>query len=164
MTTSMPVSAEQFDRAFALHHEALLRSVGKIVGNTAVAEEIVQETYVRFFEKGDERLPEKHRSFLLRIAHNLAVDYVKKNGRWNNFAEMGALAARTDVAAEVEAKLLRENIVRRLSAENDQLLQVFVFKVDYGLSNREIAEVLDLSERTVFRYLEVIRDLIGGLL
>jgi DNA-directed RNA polymerase specialized sigma24 family protein len=56
-----------------------------------------------------------------------------------------------------EAIILAEELEQRVSSLADPLLEQVVLKKLEGLTNKEIAEQLDYTERTIERKLEVIR-------
>lgn len=140
----------------------LARAVSRLVPPKEV-EDIVQETYVRVcqVEKPDQiQFP---RSFMLRTAHNLALDHLKRaetrlsvsmDDELEQVLETAGYTTRADetfdrVAANQEFGFFCE-AVRQLPL---QCRKAFVLKKVYGYSQKEIAQQLDISENTVEKHI-----------
>ncbi len=133
-----------------------MRSVMGIVPPKEV-EDIVQETYVRACQVEGNSTIDKPRSFLLKTARNLALDYVKRaESRLSDSLEEDTPLDKTghdrpadetfdSVATNEEFALFCE-AVRHLP---QQCRRAFVLKKVYGYSRREIAETMGLNENTV---------------
>ena len=124
-------------------------------------EDIVQETYVRVCQVERRDKITEPRSFLFKIAHNLALDHVKRaqsrlvvsveeTGE-SGFGEAERSADETfdRVASNEEFSYFCE-AVRRLPV---QCRRAFVLKKVYGCSQREIAREMNLSESTVEKHI-----------
>jgi RNA polymerase sigma-70 factor (ECF subfamily) len=139
---------------------SLARAVLGIVPPKEI-EDIVQETYVRVcqIEKTD-KIAEP-RSFLFKVAHNLALDHVKRaesrlvvsveESGESGFGEAERSGDETfqQVAANEEFSHFCE-AVRQLPV---QCRRAFVLKKVYGCSQREIAREMNLSESTVEKHI-----------
>lgn len=120
-------------------------------------EDIVQETYVKLCLIKSETNIEHPRSFMLKMAKNLALDHRKKaSNRLNqsidelNLDDISSLQLAGDptfdsFASDQEFSQFCET-VRKLPV---QCRKVFVLKKVYGYSQKEIAKSLNLSENTV---------------
>lgn len=136
--------------------QRLARSVSNMVPPHEV-EDIVQETYVRVCQvKRPDAIRQPH-SFLLKIAHNLALDYLKRADTRltdpldNQIEELDPETDHTlqRVASDQEFARFCE-AVRQLP---QQCRRVFVLKKVYGYSQREIADQLHLSQSTVEKHI-----------
>lgn len=149
-------------QVFSSLRVSLVRLVATIVPPKEI-EDIVQETYVRVCQVESPSQIRCHRSFMLKVARNLAFDYVKKAetrlvSNVDN-AELQLLqdtldfsdedAVFTQVVAEREYSRFCE-AVKRLPV---QCRKVFVLKKVYGYGQKEIAEHLNLSESTVEKHI-----------
>jgi RNA polymerase sigma factor (sigma-70 family) len=141
---------------------SLAKAVSTIVPPREI-EDIVQETYVRICEVSEHEAIQYPRSFLFRVARNLALDHIKR-------AESRLTVSMDDdqesdlfmdeqlsdedetfnqVAAKEEFALLCE-AVRELPL---QCRRAFVLKKVYGYSQKEIALDLNISESTVEKHI-----------
>ena len=120
----------------------------------ADVDDIVQETYARLFRERRAGRSFEARSYLFPVARNVAFDIFRRSrtiaiGGLGEMADLGVLEERPDAAESAsrdqELELLREAI---------QLLpgrcrEVFTLRRLQGLSHREIAAKLGISENTV---------------
>lgn len=149
-------------QVFSSLRASLVRLVASIVPSREI-EDIVQETYVRVCQVESPSQIRCQRSFMLKVARNLAFDYVKKAetrlvSSVDN-AELQLLQdtldfsdvdeTYTQVVADREFSRFCE-AVKRLP---EQCRKVFVLKKVYGYTQKEIAEHLDLSESTVEKHI-----------
>ncbi len=145
------------------HAPRIYRYIYHRLGNRALAEDLTSEVFVRFLRSGAS--PDNVAAFLYRIAHNLVVDYWRRNPTVLSLDEtvLSDQADPTDFAElEVEKVALRRAIAR-LTPEQQQ---VIVLKFVEGLSNDDIARVLGKSSGAIkalqHRALETLRDLLGS--
>ena len=139
---------------------ALIRAISHIVPPRDI-EDIVQETYVRVCQVEQKEHIKYPRSFLLKTARNLALDYVKSAGNRLSLSvdekELEEIANRDDgnnetynsAAAKEEFALFCE-AVRYLPAQSRR---AFILKKVYGFSQKEIAEYMNISESTVEKHI-----------
>ena len=140
--------------------DSITRLVSKIVPPKEV-EDIVQETYVKLCQLDKPDDIHQPRSFLLKTAQNLALDYLKKaetrlaDGVDDEaFFSLNRDNQPEDVifeqaASDEEFSHFCEAI-RRLPV---QCRRVFVLKKVYGYSQREIVSETRLSESTVEKHI-----------
>lgn len=145
---------------FLTWRDHIARVVSRIVPPHDI-EDIVQETYVRlcqFKSREDIRSPG---ALMTRIAHNLAVDHLKRAGN--------RLSTSIDEAVEAEIGQLSqyadEPYIQAASREEfgffceavrtlpQQCRRVFVLKKVYGHTQKEIAKLMNLSENTVEKHI-----------
>lgn len=143
---------------------SLARSVMGIVPPKDV-EDIVQETYVRVCQIEKKEAIKTPRSYLFRIARNLALDHIKR-------ADSSMVDA-VDFADEAQQEKTLTNIesladdVYEQAASNEQFAmfceavrhlplqcrRVFVLRKVYGYTQREIASEMKVTESTVEKHI-----------
>ncbi len=137
----------------------LARAVSRIVPPHEV-EDIVQETYVRLCQVDNQTDIRHPRSYLLKMAVNLAVDQVKRAEHRLRDQQIDVdelLPAEFDSERDEIYEIAVSNEEFGLFCEAVRLLpvqcrRVFVLKKVYGYSQREIAKELNLSENTVEKH------------
>ena len=139
------------------HQAGIYRYLLRITGNRAEAEDLSQEAWVRVLEHGAQYRGEwAFENWLRAIAHNLAVDWIRREWRWQALpADAGPqppgiyrsrspspfeLAHRDEVAARLRGALKR--LPPRLQA-------VLRLRLEQGLPLGEIARRLRLTPGTV---------------
>ncbi len=155
-----------FELVMRRHNRRLYRIARSIVRNNAEAEDIVQETYVRAYQKLDSFTgPNGFTSWLCRIAFNEALGRLRKRGRvislddYVTAPEGGADGAvrRIDtmkteqpdpeqLTANAELRRILEAAIDTLP---DDFRSVFVLRAVEGMSVAETADALGLRPETV---------------
>ena len=130
------------------HATALARYIGSL-GERDAAEEVVQDTFVRAFAslesfRGDSSL----RTWLFTIARRLVVDRRRAFRRRREVGDLDEVDAATEYTAldgliASEAKRKVWGAVGKLSPTQRE---VFLLRVNEGLSYKEIAEVAGTTE------------------
>ncbi|GMV52354.1 MAG: RNA polymerase sigma factor [Chlorobi bacterium] len=138
----------------------------KITGNNEVARDILQETFVKLFNKGKQAaVIENFPAYLMTIARNLCLTYKSRISREYVQFEDFHLSVR-DVP--YEQKELLQLIQTALDLLPDEYREAFVLREYNGLSYNEIAEVVGVSLETVkvriFRAKQKLRDILAPYL
>jgi RNA polymerase sigma-70 factor (ECF subfamily) len=134
---------------YDLYGRLVFSLIVKIVGNTAVAEELVQEVFVRVWRSAPSYQPERGsvRTWLLAIAHHRAVDELRhwrKEGDWVSLeqATMNGSATLDEAAAD-------PLVVRAMQALPSEQRQVIELAYFHGLTGQQIAARLNVPHGTV---------------
>jgi len=152
------LSEEEFNHAYEQHSKSVYYAVMRIVNNTAVAEEILQETFIKFLQKADSGRSEGFKTFLIRISHNLAIDYIKKHVRLQNTGYSENEIDYRNYESESDARMLRDTIIERLSSMHPRYVKIFTLRVDFRMGYEEIGEILKIPKRSLMRYVEHIKQ------
>lgn len=159
ITTLLEKAGEGDRQAFkdivSLHQQKVFLLAFSILRNREDALDVVQETFMRLYQKIDAY--EKGRNFqawLLQIAKNLSIDYYRKHHGRRRDLETGQriedlpLAA-VDYRSNPESSELSRVLARNLERLAERQRLIFVMKHFNGLEYREIAQVLGISVGTV---------------
>lgn len=162
--------ARAFDELFAAYYPAMCFFAASIVGDNDAAEDIVQEVFIRFWEKRltFPALPAL-KSFLYTAVRNRALNHLEKRANRRRIREGLEAEVSTEngfLLQEVEADLLGA-----ISAEIDRLPEqcrkVFTMSFVDGRNVRDVAAELDIAETTVKtqrrRARQMLRDRLRGL-
>ncbi len=156
------------EQAFVLlvsrHHAAMLRLAGSFVSSTAIAEEVVQDTWLAVLRGIDGFAGRSSfRTWLLRILVNRARSTGVHEHRSVAVGDAGPAVdrARFDASGawmsppqhwveDSENRLLAEGLTDRIQAALDELparqREVVVLRDVDGLDGQEVCEVLEISE------------------
>jgi putative glutamine amidotransferase len=117
--------------------------LSRIVGDTAAAEDLCQETLVRAWRGAPRELPpERLRAWLHRTATNLAFDELRRRARRREIGYDDALAG----GEAADASLAGADIREALGALTPHQRLVLLLRFEQGLSLRELGELLDVGE------------------
>ena len=155
-----------FHQLFSDFHDNLFRFVVYRVQDSDLAEDITQETFLRVWKKRKSLVPNKSFfSLIARISTNLCYDHFRhvevRNRHQNQLPEFGK-SHFDDPEKVIEARMLKEEIQRIVNEKlPDKCRSIFILSRLEGKTNPEIAEMLDLSIRTVenqiYRALKVLK-------
>lgn len=119
------------------------------VQNPHVAEDLTQETFLRYFSQNTYISRGKPLAYLYTIAKNLCVDYFRKSS-YREFMDTGKLLQETEAGKEVDmdcAIALRQAL-NHLTEEKQELL---LLRYVNQISVEEISRILNCSRFVVYR-------------
>jgi RNA polymerase sigma factor (sigma-70 family) len=152
----MEMAAIDFDELYRIHGKKLLQIAFSITKDRHLAEDVVQETFIKAYKKAD-TIVDAHKvgSWLAAIAARTAIDYLRaeKRRKWlpSDQSIMEQIFSDTDrsLEKEVEIILFKEEIQHMLYLLTREYQQVLVLRFQYGLKEDEIACKLNLKSGTV---------------
>jgi RNA polymerase sigma factor (sigma-70 family) len=149
------VSALSFDEAFTLHHRAVFRTARAVVRDSALAEDVTQEVFLRLYRNLDSTPGEDLlRAWLLRVTLNVARNTIRGNTRSmvrdNEYhKESVETGFYVDAPEEdYERKIAIEEARRALEKIKEPMRSCLLLK-QQGLSYKEIATTLSIKETNV---------------
>lgn len=136
-----------YNRAVRQHIKPLSHYAYRMLGNSKDTEDIVQETLLRLWTHAESWKPDKAgvSTWLHRIAHNLCIDYLRKdkssvNSQLNDDLESSDKPAQ-GLEREERLMALRE----ALASLPERQRSAIILSHYQGFSNKEIAEVMGIS-------------------
>ena len=127
------------------HLEATVKFVARYLKNSADAEDVAQDSFIRVWQHAPEWKDQGHspRSWLYRIAYNRAMDVLRRRKPEEDIDELpGESSTPEDVAIQRD----QSNIVNKAIAALPERQRTALWLCShYGLSNKEAAEILQVS-------------------
>ncbi|MCL6220898.1 RNA polymerase sigma factor [Zunongwangia pacifica] len=137
----------------------------------ALAEDIVQHSFMKLWEKRTFLDPQASlKTFLFTITHNRFIDLYRKDKKQVYLTDTIYMETvlETEELNEENLKPRLEQIDKAIESLPKKCREVFLLKREHNLKNREIAEYLGISIKTVedhiSRALRIIRQQVLGLL
>ncbi|MGK6350971.1 RNA polymerase sigma factor [Parapedobacter sp. DT-150] len=150
------VSAERetsFSMLYDTHWERLFRYVVRILPDEEDVADVVQDTFIMFWEGDFDASQFKSvRSYLLVIARNLAFKRFRERLKRTQFEQrlMDHFGGgNTDMLASIHTKELAQLIDVEVDKLPERMREVFTLSRREHLSYKEIAERLNISDETV---------------
>ncbi|WP_330701353.1 RNA polymerase sigma factor [Novosphingobium resinovorum] len=145
-------------RLYAAHRRGIRAYLNSRVGDTALADDLTQETFLRMIQGGGAGVVSNGRAWLYRTAHNLAVDHRRQEGRRRTEAvDTAHLAAFPDETPAQDRITFARDELDRLRTVLEELpertQQIFAAIHIDDMTYSEAAEHLDVSESTVQKHL-----------
>lgn len=139
---------DAFDDVYATYGQAVHAYLVRLTGNVSAAEELCQETFLRFL-RHQQALAGSNGSlkpWLFRVATNLGIDRLRRRRHRDARPpqEDGASVERLDSA---EARELAQRIEAEVLALAPDLRATFLLRAHHGLTHAQVGEALGISER-----------------
>jgi RNA polymerase sigma-70 factor (ECF subfamily) len=153
----MPADFET-ERLYEDHAQALFAFLLNLTRNEADTRDLLQELFVKLARQPDLLLAVRdERAFLLRLAHNAAIDLMRRRGARNKYHEQFGLERVSPFAAtsDPDEALFRAELSAALAELPPDQRAVVHLKLWEGLTFEQIAAALDIPNDTAasrFRY------------
>jgi RNA polymerase sigma-70 factor, ECF subfamily len=146
------LTEKDFEQLFELYYEGLCRIVFPILKDQAAAEDVVQDVFVKLWLRRDE-LSEitNFQAYLYKSVVFRALDYLRKRKTEGLMKEeLKVVHSKIqEPDTTLEQKELRSAIAQGLEKMPEQMQMIFHLSRFSGLKNREVAEQLKISIKTV---------------
>ena len=134
------------------YKDGLMLYLNSYINNLSIAEECVQNTFIKLaIKKPAFREESSFKTWLYKISRNIAVSHIRKVSRYRKalLDECENLVAETDLENEYlkeEQKIMVHRAIRRLKKEYQQVLYLTYFE---DFSNAETAVIMRKSRKQV---------------
>ncbi len=152
MHSFLKIDKENFELLFRELYTELCKYCVQLVRIEEHAEEIVQEQFIYLWEKRNKiQIKKSYKSYLYTAVKNKAFDYLKSKYVKTNFIEINDkdFHIQDDPQQYIEEHELNEMINKALKLLPEKCHTVFALSRFSSLSNKEIAEKLEISLKTV---------------
>ena len=163
---------EAFAYVFRLYYGPLLNYAGRILKDTELANDVVQECFCKLYERRKELKEELEvRPYLYKSVYNSCMDAIKHQKVRDNYINQELLDfyfSKVIETPEAEQALLEEDLRGAIQDAIDKLpercREIFVLSCVEGLKYQEVADKLGVTINTVktqvrFGYKKVRSDL-----
>ena len=148
---------EAFAYVFRMYYSPLLNYAGRILKDVEAANDVVQECFCRLYERRRELRKELQvRPYLYKSVYNACMDAIKHQKVESNYINQELLDfyfSKVVETPEAEQALLDEDLKGAIQDAINKLpercREIFVLSKVDGLSNKQIAEQLNISMKTV---------------
>ncbi len=162
---------DAFKTIVSLYQKKVFLLAYSFLGNREDALDIVQETFMRLYQKlGLFQTEGNFQAWLFQMTRNMAIDFYRRNYHHRRQKEASLTIDQTDVSAPAEDSQDSRADLRRLFSHcleklDSRQKMVLVMKHYNGLRYAEIARALDISVGTVkslhFKAVRNMRKLLG---
>jgi RNA polymerase sigma-70 factor (ECF subfamily) len=149
------ISSAEFASLFDDNYPKLYAYIRSQVADQETAEDITAIAFERAFKHGDtyEAAKGSFTTWLFRIARNLVINHYATSSRQPRFYKLDEVNQITTTEPSPEQYLLRleqhQMLVKAISKLPERDQEIIRLRFFARLTNRKIAEVMDLKEKTV---------------
>ena len=142
-----------FEALYRRHNDALYRYLLRHCRHRATAEDIFQEVWGKIIKARESYRPTaKFTTYLYRVAHNCFIDYLRRNRRHAQTANVEP-DSQPDTGESpdmlVERSLARRRLDAALQTLPDEQRDVFLLHEEAGLNLEQIASITGSNRETV---------------
>ncbi|WP_071459624.1 RNA polymerase sigma factor [Bacillus massilinigeriensis] len=147
-----------FNDMYKTYYKRLHYLAYSITRDSHLAEDVVQETFIKAFRKSETiESTEKIGAWLTVIAGRTAIDFLRseKRKQWlpsdQTMMEQMMFEVKSGMTTEEEVDILlfKEALNRSVVTLSAEYQQVLIMKLQFGLQEKEIANLLKLNSATV---------------
>jgi len=151
----MPSSNATLRILYSDHHRWLNGWLRSKLGNAADAADLAQDTFVRLLNRSELLELKAPRAFLRTVARGLVIDHWRREELERAYLEALARLPEQHVPSPESRELvfeLLESIAKMLDGLKPKVRRVFLLAQCEGLTHKQIAERMEISLRSVERY------------
>lgn len=137
---------EAFKELYNGSYRQIFFVVLPIIRDKSLAEDIVQDTYLKFLEKLSDYKVKNVLSYLITIGKNLAINEYNKRKKITKLDDFSNFSYYDHVEIKTER---REMIDKALSILDKDELNIFLLHVLEGLTHKELSEIMDKPLGTI---------------
>lgn len=136
---------------FKATYPVLFGYVNSYARNRVLAEDITQQTYIKFWENREKiDIDNSPKSYLYTIAYNSFLDSKKREQKERSYIDQlhrAAIEEETNEKEKLELKL--ERLQKVIESLPEKCKKILIMNKMEGLKYKEIADRLDISVKTV---------------
>jgi len=139
---------DELEQVFQVHHGLVFRTAYRITGNAGDAEDVLQTVFLRLMRRNANADPlENQESYLRRAAINSALDVIRTRKAEQSVPLPEEDSGHVPTApAQADVFGLRQALTRALAQLKPRPAEIFALRFIEGLSNRQIAQTLGISQ------------------
>jgi RNA polymerase sigma-70 factor (family 1) len=142
----------------------------RMLGDHDQAKDVVQEVFIKLWQSRHSDIRENLGGYLYRMVRYRVLNTIRSHRTGEAFLDaLAAFATEVDTATldHIDAKALAIQLDREIDRLPEKMREIFVFSRKEYLSHKEIAEKLDITERTVKNQItsaiRILRTKMGGM-
>jgi len=161
-----------YERVFDIYYKDLLKYANRFINDVEISRDLVQEVYCYIWEKRRSLTIETSLdAYLFRAVRNACINQIKRNKLKLNYIQDFLLRVNSEESLYIEKATGYDHLIEQdLSEEIESILaslptqcgNIFRLSRYKGLKNQEIAQLYDISVRTVetqlFKALKIFRE------
>lgn len=157
------MTVSEYNESVDNYSDNLYRFVLKNIKDEDKAKDVVQDTYVKFWEKKDSVDKNKIKSYLFTTAYHTLIDVIRKEKKQGSFNDV----KEESYSTQTEYSDLQEILHRAIEQLPEDQKAVILLRDYEGYSYEEIAEITGMTESQVkvyiFRGRKFLKNYLGSI-
>ena len=138
---------DELEQAFRAHHGLVFRIAYRIIGNAGDAEDVLQTVFLRLLGRDRNAASlENTESYLRCAAINAALDVIRSRQADRTVPLPDEPSMIQAGPAQADVSGLRQALTRAMTRLKPRAAEIFALRFLDGLSNRQVAETLGISQ------------------
>jgi len=127
-----------------------------IIKDDVACHDIVQDVFIKIFEKASFDNIDNIRPYLYRAVYNASLNYIRQEKKSEEkSAEYSYLTSTSECEEEVNEEKIKMILTEVLNELPDTCREVFLYAKQHNLKYKEIAEKMNISIKTVESHMSV---------
>lgn len=157
------MTVKEYNKSVDLYSDNLYRFVLKNIKDDEKAKDIVQDSFIKLWEKKDEVNPDKLKSYLFTTAYHKLIDTVRRDKKQGDFDAV----KEENLSTENHYSNLQEILHEAIEQLPEDQKAVILLRDYEGYAYNEIAEMTGMSESQVkvyiFRGRKFLKNYLGSI-
>lgn len=147
---------QEYEALFRRNYQRLCLRVQRITADAAVAEDLVQEVFISFWNNAQWQEVENPEAYLYRACLNKALNHATTHKRRTHLAQQYVQEQNHTAVADQELELqeLQQQVQQAIDALPPMCRKVFLLSRYEEMKHKEIADFLDISPNTVDNHIK----------
>lgn len=147
---------DAFRYIFMKYYPKMKYFIAHIVNSEAIAEELSQDVFEKIWKNRSE-LPRLHsfNSYVYRMSKNIAFNYNEHKQVERNYLQNREVSREVHMEEEMDAKEIEQLVMFEVKRMPEQRRRIFTMSRYENLKNEEIAEMLQITKKTVENHLNL---------
>ncbi len=138
-----------FKHIYQQHVTEIRNYISYRSGDTMIADDVSQETFIKLWEKRANIDPTAIRALLYKIANGIFIDYIRKNKHEIDYVTTLPFTVHLPEESEEENEAYKERCTKALSCLTEKERTVFLLNKKDGWIYEDIAKYLNISSKAV---------------
>jgi RNA polymerase sigma-70 factor, ECF subfamily len=140
-----------FTQLYDSYHQAIYRFIYYRVHHKETAEDLTSTVFIKALENINQFKPSKgaFSSWIYRIARNSVIDHVRAHKGTDDITAAFDLSDNTNIPRDFDTQQQLQKVWRYLKDLDSKQRDIVIMRVWDGLSHKEIAETLSMTEASV---------------
>lgn len=163
---------DALEKLYTMYSGRVYNFILSMIKDSALSKDIAQDVFVQIWEKRDNiRVDDNFEGYLFTITRNLVYLHIRRQVLMHNYInqldEADSIKA-SNVEENLDTQIFEEQILKLIVDLPEARRQIFLLYWKSGYSYKEIAEALNISDKTVAtqmqRSFKFLREKLGAII